>query len=60
MGEVDALGCVRQNLDFSAGIIVALFEGGEGGGCLPFQAEGGGDFGPVDLEGCAALEERVC
>jgi len=46
-------------LDFSTGIVVALFEGGEGGGCLAFEAEGGGDFGPVDLEGCAALDEGL-
>ena len=56
MREVDGLGRVGEHLNFSAGVVVALLEGGEGLGCGAFEGEGGGDFGPVDLEGGTPLK----
>lgn len=56
--EIDGLRRVGEHLDFSAGVVVALFEGGEGLGCRAFEGERGGDFGPVDLEGGTPLEGR--
>jgi hypothetical protein len=56
--EVDILGLFREELDFSPGIFIALFEGLEGGGCIAFEAEGCGYSDPIDLEGGAPLEVR--
>ena len=36
------------------GVDVAFAEGGEGGGCLGGQREGGGEFCPVDFGDCGA------
>lgn len=55
MLEVDGLRLRAQQVDFAARVIVALFEGLEGGCRLPFEAEGGGDFGPVEFQGDGAL-----
>ena len=53
--EVDGLGLRLQQVEFAARIVVALFEGLEGGCRLTFEAEGGGDFGPVEFQGGGAL-----
>ena len=53
--EVDGLRLRAQQVDFAARVIVALFEGLEGGCRLAFEAEGGGDFGPVEFQGGGAL-----
>ncbi len=50
-GEVDRLRLLVQGGEFAAGVVVALFEGLEGRCGAAFQAEGGGDSGPVDF-GC--------
>ena len=55
MLEVDALGSVGKDLNLSFSVIIALLEICKSCGCLTFEAEGGADFGPVDLEGCASL-----
>jgi len=47
--EVDGLGGVGEDLHLAAGVVVALFEGREGRGGLSLEAEGGGDFRPVEL-----------
>ena len=36
MFEVDGLGLLREEIDFSTRIIIALFEGLKGGCCLAF------------------------
>ena len=59
MREIDALGGLGEGVDFSAGVVVALFEGGEGGCRVAFEVEGGGEFGPVDFGGGGALESMV-
>lgn len=53
--EVDGLGLVGEHLDFAAGIVVAFFEGREGGGGAAAEVELGGDFAPVELCGCSSL-----
>lgn len=53
--EVDGLGLRAEQVDFAARIIVALLEGLQRGGRLAFEAEGGGDFGPVEFQGRGAL-----
>ena len=53
--EVDGLGLRAEQVEFAARVVVALFEGLEGGGRLAFEAEGGGDFGPVEFQGGGAL-----
>lgn len=53
--EVDFLGLLGEELHPAAGVFVALFEGLEGGDGLAAEAEGAGDFGPVELEGCTTL-----
>ena len=55
VGEVDGGGLLRQQLDLTAGVLVALLESLERGNRLATQAEGGGHFGPVELEGGASL-----
>ncbi len=55
MGEVDGLRGLGEDLHLAAGVVVALFEGLEGAGGLAAQAEGGGEAGPVEFGGCAAL-----
>lgn len=49
MGEIDGLGLVLQQVEAAAGVVVALLEGLQGGCGLAFEAEGGGDFGPVEF-----------
>ena len=58
-GEVDGLRRIGKELHLSAGVVVALLERCEGGGRLPFEAEGAADLGPVDFEGCASLVGKV-
>jgi hypothetical protein len=53
--EVDGLRGLGEQVDFSARVIVPLFEGLEGGRCLTFEAKRGGDFVPVEFEGGGAL-----
>ena len=53
--EVDGLGLRLEQVELAARVVVALFEGLEGGGRLTFEAEGGGDFGPVEFQGGGAL-----
>ena len=53
--EVDGLGLRLEQVKLAARIIVALLEGLEGGRRLTFEAEGGGDFGPVEFQGGGAL-----
>lgn len=55
--EVDGLGKLGESLEFTAGIVVALLEGLEGGGGLAAEGEGAGHFGPVEFGGGAALFE---
>jgi hypothetical protein len=55
LGEVDGGGLLGQLLELAAGIVVALFEGEEGGGCVAAEAELRRELGPVELEGCASL-----
>ena len=55
MLKVDGLGLRAEQVDFAARVVVALFEGLEGGCCLAFEAEGGGYFGPVEFQGGGAL-----
>ena len=47
--EVDGLGLRAEQVELPARVVVALLEGLERGGGLAFEAEGGGDFGPVQL-----------
>lgn len=54
--EVDGLRLVLERGEFAAGVVVALFEGLERGCGAAFEAQGGGDAGPVDFGGCGALE----
>jgi len=56
--EVDGLRRVGQHLDLAAGVVVALLEGLQAAGGLAAEAEGGGDFGPVDFQGGAPLVGR--
>ena len=49
MREVNFLRCRLELGHAAAGVVVALFEGLQGGGGLPFEAKGGGDFGPVEF-----------
>ena len=53
--EVDGLGLRLEEVEFAARVVVALFEGLEGSCRLTFEAEGGGDFGPVEFQGGGAL-----
>ena len=53
--EVDGLGLRLQQVEFAARVVVALFESLESGCRLTFEAEGGGDFGPVEFQGGGAL-----
>ena len=55
--EVDRLRLRAQQIDFAARVVVAFFERLEGACCLAFEAEGGGDFGPVKFQGGGALGE---
>jgi hypothetical protein len=56
--EVDVLGLLGENGDFAARIVIALLEGLEGGGSLSLETQLRRQFRPVELEGCATLEER--
>lgn len=53
--EVDYLRGLAEEIQLSPRVIVAFFEGLQGGCCLAFEAEGGGNFGPVEFEGGGAL-----
>ena len=53
--EVNGLGLRLQQVEFAACVVVTLLEGLEGGCGLTFEAEGGGDFGPVEFQGGGAL-----
>ena len=53
--KVDGLGLRLEQVEFAARVVIALFEGLEGGCRLTFEAEGGGDFGPVEFQGGGAL-----
>jgi hypothetical protein len=53
--EVDLLGSVLEGSNLAAGILVALLEGLQLSRRLAFQAQGGGDTGPIDFEGSASL-----
>lgn len=55
VGEVDLLGSLGEDLHLTAGVIVALLEGLEGGCGLAAEAQGAGDLDPVDLECGATL-----
>lgn len=54
--EIHGLRLGLQSGEFAPGVVVAFFEGLEGGGGAAFEAEGGGDAGPVDFCGGGALE----
>lgn len=45
--------------ELAAGVVVALLEGSERGGGLALERELLGELGPVELEGCVALEKGV-
>jgi hypothetical protein len=53
--EVDGLGLLGEDGDLAARIVVALLEVLEGRGRVAFETELGGQLGPVELEGGAAL-----
>lgn len=55
VGEVDGGGQLRQLLDLALGVVVARLEGLQGGDSLAAESQGGGDLGPVELEGCGSL-----
>ena len=55
MLEVNALGSIGKDLNFSFGVIITLFEVRKSSGCLTLKAEGGANFGPVNFEGCTSL-----
>ena len=59
LAEIDGLSLGGEQVDLAAGVVVAFFEGLEAGGRLALEAEGGGDFGPVEFEGRGALGRRV-
>lgn len=54
--KVHGRGLGGELIELAAGVVVAFLEGLEGGGGLALEPEGGGDFGPVDLHCCGALE----
>ena len=56
--EVDFLGLLREQRYATAGIFITFLEGLKGCNGLAAEAEGIGDFGPVELKGCAALKEK--
>lgn len=60
MVEVDGLGLLGEDGDFATRIVVALLEGLEGSSGLTLEAELGAQLGPVELEGCATLQEGTC
>ena len=53
--EVDLLRLLRQQLQASARVVVALLERLQGRGRLPPEPQGAADLGPVDLQGRASL-----
>ena len=55
VGEVDLLGSLGENLNLTAGVVVALLEALEGARGLAAEAQGAGDLDPVDLKCGAAL-----
>lgn len=57
--EVDLLGLLRQDLNLTARVVVALLEGLQGLGGGATEAEFGAQVGPVDLRGGAALHGVV-
>lgn len=56
--EIDGLWLLREGLHAATGVITALLESLQGGGCLATETERAGHLGPVEFEGCAALEGR--
>jgi hypothetical protein len=60
VAEVDVLVLLREDGDFAARVIVALLERLEGGGGLALEAQLRAELCPVELEGCAALQEGTC
>jgi hypothetical protein len=58
VAEVDRLGLLGKDLDLAARVIVALLEGLETRRRLAAEAEGGGDFSPVELERGGSLHRR--
>lgn len=54
--EIDILRLGLEEIDLATGVFIALLEGEEGGGSLALEAEGGGDFDPLDFEGSASLQ----
>ena len=59
VSEVDGFRELRKLVHFAASIFVALFKGLKCSECLAFEAQGGGDFVPVEFEGGGALEKGV-
>ncbi len=59
MREVDGCGGLGEKVELAAGVVVALFEGHEGGCGGAFEAEGGGYAGPVNFGGGGALGEML-
>ena len=56
VGEVDGLRLLRERLHAAAGVVTALLEGLQGRGGLAAETERAGHLGPVEFQGCAALE----
>lgn len=54
-GEIDLRRLRGEEIKFPSRVVIALFEGEQSGGGLALEAEGGGDFGPVEFGGCGAL-----
>lgn len=55
LGKVDFGGQLRQLLDLALGVVVAGLEGLQRGDRLATEAQGGGHFGPVELQSCGSL-----
>ena len=56
--KVDFGGLLGELGYSTTGILVALLEGLEGRDSLAAKTEGGGDFGPVELQRCTSLERN--
>ena len=58
--EVDGLGLLGEDGDLAAGVVVALLERLQSGRSVATEAELLAELGPVELEGCATLQEGTC
>ena len=59
VAEVDRLWLILEDLQLSAGLIVSLLEGSEGGSSASAETEGGLQLAPVELHGRAGLRRET-